>query len=69
MSDDQRMRPRTRTPGPTGSADDGDSGGTDLAAVRERAERLRRLSRGLIQNEGVRNAERYLDQSRQQGGQ
>jgi hypothetical protein len=69
MSDDQRMRPRTRTPGPTGSAGDGDTGGTDLAAVRERADRLRRLSSNIIRNEGVGNAERYLAHSRQQGGQ
>jgi len=69
MSDDQRMRPRTGPPGPTGPADGDDAGGTDLAAVRERADRLRSLSSGIIGATGVGNAERYLEHSRQQGGQ
>ena len=73
MSDEQRTRRRTRNQpspdeaGAPGAGGPGDS--PELAEIRERAERLRNLGSGIIQNALSGNSERFLQHSRQQGGQ
>ena len=70
MSEDQRTRRRTRSePAPEPGAPGGPNDGPDLAEIRERAERLRNLGSGIIQNALSGNSERFLRHSRQQGGQ
>jgi hypothetical protein len=69
MSDELRLRSTDRTrPAPAG-AGAAAGGGTDRAALRERAERLRNLGSGIIRDALSGDSERFLEHSRQQGGQ
>jgi hypothetical protein len=69
MSDDLRQRRTDHTrPAPAG-AGHGDGGHPDRAALRERAERLANLGSGIIRDALSDDSERFLEHSRQQGGQ
>ena len=65
---DERTRQRNDDRPAQGSPGGGDTG-LNLAQIRERAERLRKLGSGIIQDALSGNSERFLEQSRQQGGQ
>jgi len=66
---EERNRQRTRDQAGSGNNGEGNEGGPDRIAIQDRANRLRSLGSGIIQNALSGNSERYLEQGKQMGGQ
>ena len=69
MSDDLRTRDRHENRPTSDGSGSGEPNGRNLAEMRERAEQLSRVGSGIARSILGNDSERFLDQSRQQGGQ